>query len=398
MRQTPSSVNQDPWMTPTHTDLEELTHEDLAFLDENRFDHKIFKQLREELIQGQRHAGSNLVTSLLHAPRADDLTPWPTSNRLARVLAAGHDQCNSGNIGIVILNGGMATRFGHVVKGAIEIAPGLSLIGLRLALTAQASPNIPIFVMNSFATAKATQEHLEANHYFGVDPNQVHLLTQSISLRLDPSGNIFRTPDGRISPYAPGHGDVFETLAHAPAFREFVAKGGKSIMISNVDNPVATLNPAVIGMHLNQGHAVTVEVTDRRAGETGGSPAWLDGRLCVVEGFRFPPTFDQTQFSVFNTNTITIDVGAVRAQPLNWYYVEKKVDGHTVIQFERLMGEITSFVSSAYLRVPRSGSQNRFLPIKTPEDLPEARTVVAEFIEGRRLGWASRGLASHSAA
>jgi UTP--glucose-1-phosphate uridylyltransferase len=53
--------------------------------------------------------------------------------------------------------------------------------------------------------------------------------------------------------------------------------------------------------------------------------------------------------------------------------VTKKVDGAPVIQFERLVNEVTSFMPSRYLLVPRSGADSRFLPVKDKEELAQRR-------------------------
>ena len=62
-----------------------------------------------------------------------------------------------------------------------------------------------------------------------------------------------------------------------------------------------------------------------------------------------------------------------RAHPLTWFAVEKRVDDQTVIQFERLVGELTAFVSTQWLRVCREGPETRFVPVKHPDDLGAQR-------------------------
>jgi UTP--glucose-1-phosphate uridylyltransferase len=106
----------------------------------------------------------------------------------------------------------------------------------------------------------------------------------------------------------------------------------------------------------------------------GGAPARVDGRMMLLETMRFPPDFDHESIPVFNTNTALIDVEALE-QPydLTWLYVEKDVGGRTAVQLERVYHEITAFLPTTYLVVPRSGPRGRFFPIKTPADLEESR-------------------------
>jgi hypothetical protein len=52
---------------------------------------------------------------------------------------------------------------------------------------------------------------------------------------------------------------------------------------------------------------------------------------------------------------------------------------------ERLIGELSAFVETAYLVTPRSGPQGRFFPVKTPEDLEALRRddVLCQRFAGR---------------
>ena len=230
--------------------------------------------------------------------------------------------------------------------------------------------------MNSFATAESTIQHLAALPD-DEKPEKLHFLTQHISLRLTPEGDVATKSDGRPDYYAPGHGDVFPVLAESEAIREFRENGGKYLLVSNVDNLAATLSPIVIGAHIDAGQKITFEMAPRAEGDKGGAPARLNDHLEIVEGFRFPADFDIAQIPVFNTNTMIINLEATTTDyPLTWYRADKKSEGKDVVQFERLMGEVTAFVDSAFLEVPREGADGRFLPVKTPDDLKILEPVI----------------------
>ncbi|MEZ4272451.1 MAG: UTP--glucose-1-phosphate uridylyltransferase [Myxococcota bacterium] len=163
-------------------------------------------------------------------------------------------------------------------------------------------------------------------------------------------------------------------MAHSKQFKDFVQRGGRYLHISNVDNLGASLAPWVIGAHIEAGRQVSVEVAERYRGDAGGAPVRCREKVEILEGFRFPKDFDFETLPVFNTNTMTVNGEAFKADyPLTWFRADKELEGQPVVQFERLMGEITSFVESSYLRVPRQGAASRFLPIKTPEDLERLR-------------------------
>jgi len=66
--------------------------------------------------------------------------------------------------------------------------------------------------------------------------------------------------------------------------------------------------------------------------------------------------------------------------PLTWLYVEKDVDGRPAVQLERLVNELSAFLPTTYLVVPREGPRSRFVPVKTPEDLEHARPLLRELL------------------
>lgn len=354
-----------------------LREGDLHLLTKYGFKKKDFMNLHNDLRRGAFPPTRNQVREILEIPENRDFLPFETNDPEA--LTIGIDAISQGKVAACILNGGMATRFGGVVKGVVEVWRGLSFLGLRLRDIARLQRPVPVFLMNSFATQDATREHLEKNNYFGLQPTSVHLLTQRIAPRLTPDGQLFLDSQGAPSFYAPGHGDLFEVLAESPDYQTFVARGGQQVFVSNVDNVGATLNPTVLGAHLRTKQPVTVEVAQRDPGDKGGAPVRRNQRIEVLEGFRFPESFDITAIPVFNTNTMWITTASILADyPLTWFRVDKEVQGRPAVQFERLMGEVTSFVNSAYLKVPREGVQTRFLPVKTPQDLAAVQSLVAK--------------------
>jgi UTP--glucose-1-phosphate uridylyltransferase len=161
-------------------------------------------------------------------------------------------------------------------------------------------------VMNSFATDEATREFVAA-----LDVPTPLFFSQSVSLRLNPDGSLFVDDDGKPAPYAPGHGDFVHSLRREGVLDELRAQGVRLLLLSNVDNLAARVDPAVVGAHLAGGRPVTLEVTEKAPGDTGGAPALVDGRPMAVEGYRFPPNFDQSRIPVFATNCFVFDLDAL---------------------------------------------------------------------------------------
>lgn len=286
-----------------------------------------------------------------------------------RLDTLGRDAMARGEVAAAVLNGGMATRFGGAVKGIVPAIGGRAFLELKRAQALRFGP-VPLLVMNSFATHRATLDFLSAR---GLD-RDVYPFLQSVSLRLTPEGDVFREQPGSVSPYAPGHGDFGEALLRCGLLATLRARGVRAIVLSNVDNLGADLNPAIVGFHLDRARAMTVEVARSIPGDVGGAPVRADGRLQLLEGFRFPHGFDFDALPFMNTNTCWFATEALGEEhPLTWFYVRKDVGGRTAIQMERLVGELSAFLETSYLAVPRFGPDLRYFPVKTQEDLEELR-------------------------
>lgn len=270
--------------------------------------------------------------------------------------------------GVVILAGGNATRFGGVVKAAMPVLDGRTFLQLTLAmiraLEARAEVEIPVYLLTSLATHAALEAHCQ-------ELGPLTLVPQFASLRLTPSGDFFKEDSGAFSPYATGHGDLAAALKRSGELDRFAARGGRRLVVANVDNLGATVDPAMLALHADLGGEITLEVVRREAGDQGGAVARVDGRIQVVEAFRMPADFPQARLTAFSTNTFIIETAALaRDIPLPYHRVEKTVDGRTAVQFERLLGEMTEFATTRLVEVERNGRDARFLPVKVPEELP----------------------------
>ncbi len=353
-----------------------------AQLQRYGFDRQLFERLRARLRSGDAAAEqqANIIPGRIEPPTAEDLfaLPAPGTPEHAALTAAGEQAIAAGQVGVVILAGGMATRFGGGVKAAVDVLPGWSFLALKLAdvqnVATRAGGSVPVFLLVSFAT----HEVVETLGRKASLPNMpVETVAQFVSLRLDRNGEIFHEADGEPSLYAPGHGDLTFALRASGALARFRRAGGRMLFVSNVDNLAATLDPAIIGAHLRQGRAVTVEVVRNEPGDVGGAPARVDGVLQIVEAFRFPPDYPQGQLPVFNTNSFVMDAAAVdRDFDLTFFRVTKKVEDEEVIQFERLVGQVTAFVPTGLVVVPRHAPLGRFEPIKDPGDLDKRRESI----------------------
>jgi len=367
--------------------LPQIDPETASLLERFGFDTSTFERLRAELREGGLDAERNQIPGRVEVPQAGDVAVLPEvgTQAHAQLVEKGKAALKDGAVGAVVLAGGMATRFGGAIKALVPAAADQSFLQLKIAdavaAAAQSGGRVPLFLMSSFATDAGIREAVASASTEAVS---IEVFPQLISLRVRPDGELFKDSAGALSPNAPGHGDLTFALHASGILARFRESGGKLLVMSNVDNLAATLDPAVIGAHLEAGVAMTAEVVRKFPGDAGGAPARVDGRLELVESFRFPPDFDQDSIPVFNTNTFVLDAAAIdRDFDLSWFFVQKKVDGAAVVQFEHLVGQLTAFLETQVLEVPREGTDSRFIPVKTPQDLETARAHIEAALSSR---------------
>lgn len=367
---------------------EQLEPETVEILERHGFEAERFLDLREAYLGGELGPESNKVTDELEAPGPEDLDVLPGRESVdgRRLREIGVRAIEQGKVGLVVLNGGMATRFGGAVKGCVDVFDGRSFLELKLREAARWNGQVDVLVMNSFNTDELTRQHLVDNDYFGYESDRVFLFTQGVNIRLTPEGELFREEDESVSLYPPGHGDLRDSL-NKGVLDQFLSRGGEYLMMTNVDNLMATLDPLVVGSHVKasrSGAELTVEAVESQPGDSGGKPARVGGNLRLVESFQFPDAFPWEAIPVHNTNTLTFDADVLKRDfDLNWYVVEKSVDGRPAIQFERLAGELSAELDTHVLHVPREGEWSRYLPIKRRSDLEENREFLRDVLRER---------------
>ena len=362
-----------------------LTAEQISYLSQFGFDELLLENWRKGIREGWYSKENNHIKSEMHGPESGTIHDYPKRDTEERssMEAAGLESLRNGELGMVILNGGMATRFGGVVKSLVPVLGKRSFLELKMEDLKRnqelADCTVPVYLMNSFATDADTREHCMENGNFGLREGQICHFNQFVSVRMTEDGDLFRTEDSELSCYGPGHGDFAEAFRGSGCLAQFIENGGKYLFLSNVDNLGARISPLILGYHIQQQKQVTVELAPKWPEDVGGSPFLVDGKVQLVEQLRYPEGFDPDIVDVFNTNTFTLTAEALDRQfDLGWYYVKKTVEDRQAVQMERLVGELTRTLDSAYLRIKRTGSENRFLPIKNPEDLEAAQEEVEQ--------------------
>lgn len=350
--------------------LEGLPQSTRSLLEEHGFSPD---WLLEQARLSRAGARSNVVSGEIEPLDHEDLVgiPQPGTERHKELSERGIDALRSGACALSVLAGGMATRMGGVIKALMPAAYERTFLELRLGeqeyLEQTYGKRPPLWLMTSHATHKGIEEALAGR----LTDHSLALFRQGLSVRLTETGEVFRTTDGAPSLHAPGHGDFVDSLNRSRLLHQFVDAGGKYLLVTNLDNLGGGLDPVLIGMHLESECAVTCEVVEKNEGDRGGIPARLDGRPVVLEEFRLPQNFDPHSVSVFSVNNFAFDAERLLDLEMDWTYFEvtKTVEGKTAIQYERLINEVTFHLPTNYVRVPRAGTNTRFLPVKDHDDL-----------------------------
>ncbi|MCA9603268.1 MAG: UTP--glucose-1-phosphate uridylyltransferase, partial [Myxococcales bacterium] len=196
-----------------------------------------YDRLCAELRSGT--ASSNHVTGTVEVPLPGDITALPAMGTDARreLETAGLESMRRGEVGVVVLAGGMATRFGGVVKALAPAVDGHTFLELKVRdvahVAGRAGATVPVYLMTSFATDERIREEA-ARLSSAATP--IDCFAQFVSMRVTPNGELHRDVTGAASLYAPGHGDLPFALRRSHVLSRFRAAGGKYLFMSNVDN------------------------------------------------------------------------------------------------------------------------------------------------------------------
>jgi len=82
----------------------------------------------------------------------------------------------------------------------------------------------------------------------------------------------------------------------------------KYLMLHNVDTLGASVDPALLGLHIASQNCLSFEVISRRLEDRGGGLARVNGRARLLEGLSMPREEDEFKLSFYNSMTTWIDI------------------------------------------------------------------------------------------
>jgi galactokinase/mevalonate kinase-like predicted kinase len=336
-------------------------------LKANGFDRQQHEQIRTDLLSGRIGLSQN---RLPRQTSVEDVEPGDVVDlrniKDSAALAAGQDALARGEVAVVTLAAGAGTRWtgGAGVVKALNPFCKLggehrSFLEIHLAKSAHTAERfqheIPHFVTTSYLTEKPIAAFIQGEQERFKGVRAIVSPGKSIGLRMIPMQRDLRflweesaqqvldqqkqkvrdslhnallgwaASAGEASDYVDnipqqclhpiGHwyevpnllrnGVLADLLVHQPQLRH--------LMLHNIDTLGASLDPQILGTHIQSGSCLGFEVIPRRIEDRGGGLAKVDGRLRLLEGLAMPREEDEFRLSYYNSMTTWIDIDRLLA-------------------------------------------------------------------------------------
>ncbi|KAG0567627.1 hypothetical protein KC19_7G149500 [Ceratodon purpureus] len=236
--------------------------------------------------------------------------PANSDNDTARWWFKGLQLVADGEVAVVVLAGGQATRLGPggpPVKGMLELnlpeAKSLFEIQAERLLLVQelasqvypeAAPQIPWIVLTSDATDAPTRAFFDEKEYFGLDESQVWFVKQDSlpCVDLEEGHNILLESPWKLAVAPTGNGGLFSALHAQNIVDRLSEEGVRYVQVYSVDNALVRVGDPVFFGYAHEKEAdVGVKVVKRN------SPDEAVGVVCLHKDSEENPTHEDLDTS-----------------------------------------------------------------------------------------------------
>jgi hypothetical protein len=327
------------------------------------FDSLQHEHIRSELRHGRVGLAQNALprTSRIKDVRPDEVID--TRAGLSRQLAElGNDALSRGEAGVLTLAGGAGSRWTGGAGVVKAIHPFCRLGGayrtfleIHLAKSRRAYRHTPHIITTSYLTHGPIESHLADKSEYGYTAPLYLSPGRSIGLRMIPMARDLRflwdevqqqvldlqkqkvrdSARAALIQWAEKMGEASDYRDNVPAqclhpvghwyeFPNLLLNGVlqrvlnenpglRYLLLHNVDTLGTDLAAGLLGLHISNGAALTVEVIPRTAEDRGGGLASIDGQTRLVEGLALPDERFEFEMSYYNTGTMWLDIDKVLA-------------------------------------------------------------------------------------
>ena len=334
-----------------------------------------------------------------------DITPYESPPVPTAELGPA-DQAALEATAVIRLNGGLGTSMGmDRAKSLLPVRPGLSFLDIivlqMLDLRRATGARLPLTFLHSFRTSADSLAALDAHDGIRSDEVPIELYQNRVpKLLVDDLAPASWPADPELEWCPPGHGDIY-TVMHDAGFLDLLADlGYRSVLVANSDNLGAVPDARMAGWFAGTGAPFALEAVRRTPSDRKGghfARRNTDGRLILRETAQTPPdeAGDIERHRFTSTNNLWFDIEAMRTALAERdgnlglpVIVNRKTvdptdpDSPAVVQLETAMGAaIEVFEDSTTVAVGR----DRFIPVKTTNDLLVVRSDCYALADGHRL-------------
>jgi UDP-N-acetylglucosamine/UDP-N-acetylgalactosamine diphosphorylase len=211
----------------------------------------------------------------------------------AEARAAGEAALRAGQIGMLLVAGGLGTRLGFDrPKGMFPLGPVSQrtlfqiLIDRLRAMSQHYGVSIPLYVMTSPATHDATAAYFQENHHCGLAADELQLFQQGTMYAVDAAEfDILLAAQGEIFTGPDGHGGMLAALVKSGLLAQARTRGIEHFFYGQIDNPLLTVcDPEFLGCHLLSGSELTTQAVAKvDPAERVGVLAEIEGKTQIIE-------------------------------------------------------------------------------------------------------------------
>lgn len=430
-----------PELSGLESDVQNLD----TLLAENGFDRNQHDQIRADVKSGRIGMAMNRLPRLtdIQDVRVEDLFNLKNS-KSERLRQLGENAIAGGKVAVVTFAAGVGSRWTQGAGVVKSLHPFFrfngvhrNFIDIHLAKSRKTGSAHGVEIPHVFTTSYLTHGAIEAflNKDQSVPCDERVFLSQgkSIGLRLVPTARDLRfiweemaqqkldeqqqkmleSQRGALLDWAKQMGEASDYTDNLPSqclhpvghWYEIpnMLKNGtllqlleenpnlEYILAHNIDTLGASIDPELLGWHMDSDSALSFEVMSKRSDDRGGGLATIDGRVRLIEGMALPREEDEFELTFYNTNTSWIsiskllsyfgltredlsDANAVEAairsvamrmptiitlKDVKKRWGEGQEDIFPVSQFEKLWGDMTSLVDlqTDFAVVPRERGQ-----------------------------------------
>jgi UDP-N-acetylglucosamine/UDP-N-acetylgalactosamine diphosphorylase len=265
-----------------------------------------------------------------------------------------------GEVGLVILAGGMGTRLKwNKPKGMFPISnvcnKSLFQIFLEKVLACQKKYNKKLFV--AIMTSKRNYEEIlkffKKNKFFGLKKDQVDLFIQEELPFLNKEGKIFLEKE-KIAKGPNGNGSFFKSFK-TKKFRE---KGIKYLNVVQVDNPLFDpFDEVLMGFHKTQKKDISIICIKREKFLKKKGVFYRDkDRIRVLEDMYVKgiKSFKERDFMYLNTGIFCINLKSIKNFDLPLHKVKKDFFGKKIFKFEKLNLDVLKYLKADVICYPKN--------------------------------------------